>query len=537
MNPTSQTLSFANHEKPDDACDNLIGRAWRALNSLNPNLDVETTERCGKIAIKDINNYFKCLNIKYLVLGELINKDVDIPDCFSAKNLVSTFTQTQHHEFKLQTELGLLDSQEFFCDSSLFDLLPFQKSLLRFGKVLISCPFEGKAIASDQSFFVQAQGYMYNYILYRFVYNNNAYYLITGGVQGMKIGLFFPSKNLIIATSPYLQNSFAHSLSIFCARAIVNCFDFIEYLAYSQKKDSYLCLFYSKQFAHSIIADLSGFYASLYILLVKKDIQYIIGDNLLMNPSNIFHFIDSTKLLYENCDQAFVRSLRQKRLLIRPTCNNKISNNFESYIRSFSMSSSDSNVKEILRSLAGKQLIIHYVLRKKRTWNDTINGIIFIFLELRKIHPNSVLIIDGPTSFYNSEGDKIISDYSEIDLAKKIQESLPKDTCISIIGMSFPEKVRIVNEANFSISPYGAGSFLNLLLRTPCILLVSNVVFPGNFLKDWWLKFRPDISILPRLIIDSDPLLDSGNFSIDKQVVLNACLEMANELVGRRCND
>ncbi len=87
-----------------------------------------------------------------------------------------------------------------------------------------------------------------------------------------------------------------------------------------------------------------------------------------------------------------------------------------------------------------------------------------------------------------------------------------------------------MNEASFTIGPYGAGTILNLVLRTPCILWASKVSFPGDFLTKWWIGFRPDLSVLPRLIFDSDPLLDSGNFSIDRQVVLNACLEMANEL-------
>ena len=286
-----------------------------------------------------------------------------------------------------------------------------------------------------------------------------------------------------------------------------------------------------------MLADISGFYAYLYILLAKRDIQYIIGDNLLMNPSSMFNFINSSKLLYEDCDQAFIISLKQKRLLIRVTRNNIISNDFEAYIRSALMSQIDNNVRGILKSLVDKQIVVHYVLRKKRTWNDDIDGIIFIFLELQKIYPNSVLIIDGPTSFYNAEGEKIINDYTESKSVKKIQEFLPQESCFSIIGMSFSEKIIIVNQANFSISPFGAGSFLSLLLRIPSILLTSKVILPGNNLKDWWIRFRPDLSVLSRFVVDSDPVLDSGNFSIDRQVILNHCLEMASEQMGNHCND
>jgi len=538
MNSASQALSFsADYENPEKAPADLIGRIWRSLNSSSPKLDAQTIQRCQKITTKDAIDFFKLLKQDFFVLKNATNERVKIADCFCPEALRQTLRDSKRNEFKLQADLGLLNSQDRLCDDSHLDILPFQESLLRFGKLFISCPFTGEAKASDQSFFVQAKGLMYNYILYRFIYDNNAYYLITGGVQGNKIGLYFPSKNLIVTTESSLENAFRHSLSIFCAKVIVNCSDVLEYLRYSQKKDSCLCLFYSKQFAHSMLADISGFYASLYILLAKRDIQYIIGDNLLMNPSSIFNFIDPSKLLYEDCDQAFIFSLRQKRLLIRVTRNNIISNDFEAYIRSASMSQIDNNVRGILKSLVGKRPIVHYVLRKKRTWDDDIDGIIFIFLELQKNFPNSVLIIDGPTSFYNAEGDKITNDYAESKLAKKIQESLPLESCFSIIGMSFPEKIIIVNQANFSIGPFGAGSSLSLLLRIPSILLTSKANFPGNILKDLWIRFRPDLSVLSRFVVDSDPVLDSGNFSIDRQVILNHCLEMASELMGNHCND
>ncbi len=103
--------------------------------------------------------------------------------------------------------------------------------------------------------------------------------------------------------------------------------------------------------------------------------------------------------------------------------------------------------------------------------------------------------------------------------------------------MSFSEKIIIVNQANFSIGPFGAGSSLSLLLRIPSILLTSKAILPGNNLKDLWIRFRPDLSVLSRFVVDLDPVLDSGNFSVDRQVILNHCLEMASELVGNHCND
>jgi hypothetical protein len=292
----------------------------------------------------------------------------------------------------------------------------------------------------------------------------------------------------------------------------------------------YLCLFYSKQFGHSILSDISGFYASLHMLLARQDLKYVIGDNLIMNPADIFNFIGSTKLLHEDCDEAFINSLLEKRLLIRVTRNNIISNDFESYIRGVSLSHIDNNVEQLLNSLDGRQIIVHYSLRTKRTWNDHVDGIIFTFMELLKTYPNSVLIIDGTTSLYDADGKKIIRDCSEVELASMIQQALPRDASISIIGMSYPEKILIVSKADFSISPYGSGDIIAYLLRIPMIRLSGIANNHSHMQSDIWLRYRPDLPIHPRVIVDSGPTQDSGNFSIDRQVLLDHCLKMARSV-------
>lgn len=527
MNSSSLHLSHESHEQFGDSPDSLISRAWRSLNSSSPGLDLIAIQYCREISAKDAINFSKSLNPVFIDLGQMSNDLTAITIIFDIEALRLTLNDSNRNEFRLQDDLGLLSENERLRKDSLLNILPFQDSLLRFGKLLINCPFCGESRSSDQSFFVQAKGLMWNYILYRFVHGNDAYYLITGGVCGAKIGIYFPSKNLVVTNTPSLENGFRHSLSVFCAKSLLNCSAFLEYLAYSQKKEIHPCLFYSKQFGHSILADVSGFYASLYILLARQDLKYVIGDNLIMNPTSIFNFIDSTKLLHEDCDEAFINSLIEKRLLIRVTRNNIISNEFESYIRGVSMSHINNNVRKILEILDGKQVIIHYNLRARRTWSDHVDGIIFTFLELQKTYPNSILIIDGMTSLYDAQGKKVIRDCPEIELASIIQQALPQDASISIVGMSYPEKILIVSKADFSISPYGSGGIIANLLRIPAIRLSSIANHHAHMQSDIWLRYRPDLAIQSRVIVDSGPTQDSGNFSIDRQVLLDHCLKMA----------
>jgi hypothetical protein len=530
MNSSSLHLSYESHEQFGDSPDSLISRAWRSLNSSSPGLDHLAIQYCREISAKDAIDFSKSLNPVFIVLDQMSDDLAVMTNTFNIEAIRSTLNDSNRDEFRLRNDLGLLGENERLREDSLLDILPFQDSLLRFGKLLINCPFCGEPRSSDQSFFVQAKGLMWNYILYRFAYGNDAYYLITGGVCGKKLGIYFPSKNLVITNAPSLENGFRHSLSVFCAKLLLNCSAFLEYLAYSQKKDMYLCLFYSKQFGHSILSDISGFYASLHMLLARQDLKYVIGDNLIMNPADIFNFIGSTKLLHEDCDEAFINSLLEKRLLIRVTRNNVISNDFESYIRGVSMSHIDNNVEQMLKGLDGKQIIIHYSLRTKRTWNDHVGGIIFTFMELLKAYPNSVLIIDGMTSLYGPDGKKIIRDCSEIELASLIQQALPRDASISIIGMSYPEKILIVSKADFSISPYGSGDIIANLLRIPMIRLSGIANHHSHMQSDIWLRYRPDLPIHPRVIVDSGPTQDSGNFSIDRQVLLDHCLKMARSV-------
>lgn len=522
--------------------DHAVKTAWNRLNRPTP-IAERLHERLHTTSRASIVDYFLRNGPHYELLVDGMPISSDVSARVDSKTVALSLTNSLAEESALRAKAdtsGLHDKQT---GRSNLDILPFQETLLEHGKILIRSPFDGAVNTSNQSLFAQGEGNMFNFILYRFVSCGTVYYLITGGWSGQKMGLYFPIDNVILTNSNRLYNALHYSLAALSASILLDQLSFVDYVTSKEAKQIGVCLSFSKHFGHSIMADLSGLYASMHILLARSScMRFVVGGFCLLDPFKLLDFSSEVRCL--SIHDAFSGSLRDNLVLVRPTRTNKICSGFEAFLRRYSHQHRSESSIELANKCSKHNLVLYFSLRSGRTWNNQVEGIISVFTSLLVDYPNALLLLDGPTALYEC-GDETRHSYPESAMVQSIMNELPCGSCLSIVGCTLPDKINIVSLASFYIVPFGSNYVIPLILRKKGIILASNELAKGGAIEKELIAYRPNSCVVPIVMVDtetglyeddetgkagSESYLHSGMFAIDWNLLLTKCRELAKAL-------
>jgi len=294
----------------------IYEKIWKGLNQL-ASLQETDIDNQAEIKLEDASIYFTQTS-KYTVMKMVSLTDLSESD--------KTFLEAENFllanlELIKQDSLGLEDIyinqfEEFKginlskknikkSNFSSWNLLnatnDFQQSIVETGYIYSACPFTGKVLRSNSSFYLQPSIGV-TILIYQFQ-SREIFYLIVGGWGGVKICVYFPRLELIIKLSNEWTTwvSPEENINIFKAHAVSFWPKFKSYLSNEKTKEVVAIVANIPNLGHYFWNQISGLYHLYENNLLHKIDKFLIGSNEYLEIDAIFPEIPPEKIVrYDN---------------------------------------------------------------------------------------------------------------------------------------------------------------------------------------------------------------------------------------------
>lgn len=341
----------------------------------------------------------------------------------------------------------------------------FQERILETGYINSFCPISGKVVKSNQSFYLALD---YNITLYRFS-GVDVFYLIVGCSHTLTLGIYVPSRELIISFCDprysFLASSrdrFEYWINTFKSYTI-SCLNKVKhYISNDEPKPVTAALGFLPNIGHYFMNELSAF-QELY------DQHLLNGlNNFLIGPHNYFDIREVFPELAQENPLLSVFQVKQKpgsywafstcltyNLFALTLTNFRIQEKLAHRLYHCSLKKcQESFIQKVGESKKHFPIIWITLRSHRRSWLKQIEGIANIINELFKDYHNLAIIFDGMSS-ENKHFDKI----------KTMLPPMVKT--YNALDCDIHETIVWVHAIDTFICPWGAGSIFTSIANKP----------------------------------------------------------------------
>lgn len=288
-----------------------------------------------------------------------------------------------------------------------FEMPHLQKVIIETGYLEVVCPFSGKKLKSNQSFYI----YPYYEIFYRFV-GSEVFYLIVGCWHSFKVGIYIPSREIIIS---FCDDS-NDTMIIWQEEQIKSLVDTFKFYNYSHGMDvkEYIDNKEQKKLAANVggINNIGHFFWNQVSAIqalqetnrLNKIDAFVIGEYHYFNIRDIFPEIETESAIppaffnvqaEKSPDLVFSMCLKNNLFLFNISClliSERTANRL--YHRSF-VKCDPSFLQQVGESKKHFPLLWITIRSQRRAWVGQVEGIGNIIKELYREYPDLGVIFDG----------------------------------------------------------------------------------------------------------------------------------------------
>ena len=412
-----------------------------------------------------------------------------------------------------------------------------QQSIVETGFVYSVCPFTGKILRSNQSFYVEP------FILYRFV-GKEVFYLMYGDWMGSKQCIYLPSQELIIALDQFPTTDFIGLINMFKTYSISNWQKIKSYISPNKKKICAVVGIFNV--GHYVWNELSG----IYYLGKNETINNV--DNFLVSCyehiliDDIFPSIPSGKIIRLNIgNEVIFQNIIENNLFAVRLIDTFIEEELAKQIYQTSLRKCTQNFLEQVEIAKNHFPLLWITLRNyKRTWSSQIEGTANIIKSLHTHFPNLAVVFDGwsvPERDKEDASNQTHIKALEKDCLQPILNLLPPEiTTYSTIGHPIYETIVWAEAIDLYSVPLGTGmTFVTWIASKPGV---------GHGTKDYYGPVEDSFSpvyrenAVPPVLVSKEYITEDNknnpdpmtrNYDCDWQVIYNELMQILQNLPKR----
>jgi len=478
--------------KPSDR--EIYEKIWKGLNKLSP---FDETDPYYQVEIKPeaAYSYFSETNSHTMLLECLTEENksflkkaglsVACLELIKEENkaleelYINSFSQDS---FKLATKEGVKsdpDLQQTFFYRQMY----FQQSIVETGYIYAVCPFSGKILRSNQSFY---QLDTRPIIIYRFDGGVEVFYLMVGDWPGGKMFLYFPSLELII----FFYGAFAVVLSY---QVIINnlksytvsSWQLVK--SYLAKKDREVvallgCYFV---FGHYIWNELGGLSQIYDLGLLEKIDKFLAMPFSFLDIGSIYPEIPPLNIIQAPRDNwnLFTTFLKNNYFIVRPTQTQPLKPELARRIIVSSRQKCSQDFLQVVDNAKNHWPLLWIQIRiHSRVWVSQVEGLGNLLKSLHVDYPTMGVVFVG--NWYMTEGETVDNSprtgsiiQSEQEVVRKIIALLPQEiSTYNAVGCYNHEIQAWADAIDTYIAPLSSGfNFTNIACKLG-VLYTSNEI-------------------------------------------------------------
>jgi hypothetical protein len=405
--------------------------------------------------------------------------------------------------------------------------LDFQQSIVETGYLYTVCPFQGKILKSNQSFYVeQSQPYM---IAYRFQ-SIETFYLIVGHWGGAKLYLYFPNQELII----YINEAAHELLSLGYAIPVINNlksqfvsnWDLVKRYISNDKPIKKVVVITANipNLGHFWWNNLTGLEYLVNNQLISNLDKILLGNYCYFDINLLFSEIETSKLLSikDNSSDLFSFCLESNYVLVYFS-NTHITSSLSQKIFNASIQKAEATFLAKVEEAKQHFPLLWINLRShNKIWVSQVSGYIQIITNLAQIYPNLAIVFDGLPA--------------EKEMMVEIQSAIPETIkTYSAIECKVYESIIWARAIDAYIAVVGSGLTLVTWIANKPGVVHADSAHMGQMV--WWQEVGHD-SILPlsvpkEHIHDLNPGTAYTDYECDWLIIYELILEIIKVLPPR----
>ena len=451
---------------------------WRGLNELGTlDEDYISNNISGEEAILGKTEYHFATGTKYkfIHISTLNEEDED----FLAEIGVSLdnlrLIQHEGDGFGRSSSLEIALEEtfvNFFCGTThtriaevAKDVYPFQRSIVETGYIYTVDPFSGRLLRSNQSFYLATNADQ-PIVVYRFV-GTEVFYLITGLYIGIKLFLYFPLRELIIAIQPLWMKAFvefgdyAQIINKFKSYAVGSWQQFQEYILFPYKKSTASIWGVLNHLYHPFFNMLQS-YQDLYEHqnLAKLE-SVVVGYHNLLKIENIFPELASCPIYDASSDYELFNLILEKKLMVLMLSISRfwLSQKLADRMNKAALKDCSIPFLEMVNNTRQHfPLVLIQVRNNTRVCLSQAQVIADVINNLHANYPDMGVIVDG----WSRQEKYVAADESAIEkdlqTLKEITSLVEKSVSLyNAIGFKISEKIVWSQAIDFYIAPFSSG--------------------------------------------------------------------------------
>ena len=519
---------------------------WRGLNQLGP-FD-EQSIYCQKEAEQDTafeyfsnNSGYQVINLSNLTAqdemdlkkaGLLLNylRLIQKNSLAFEEIAINSFSETL--ETRLSRKAKRNPPNLFKQNKLLIERLEFQQSIVETGYIYCVCPFTGKILRSNQSF--------YNISLvplfwYRFV-SKEVFYLLVGESYGNKRAIYIPKLELII-TFDSVSNYF-HAINQLKTNFVRYWRDVQSYVE-NNRKDVACVLGIHNNIGHYLWNELTGIEYLAENEILDKINSFIVLPHEFFNFSCIFPEIPAHKiiridqkesvfkmLLANNYCAVFIGEVYIREKLVKRICSAAIKQCLPTIF------------SEVYQAKKHFPLIWIGIRANHRVWVSQVEGIVNILKTLALTYPNLGVIFDGWSRSDRDDPEAASMIKKELALAEEIIAQLPANLkTYSLIGAPSYEKVVWAQGIDLYICPAASTNLFVTWIANKVGVIHTNYTLSQDWLKEHTLareNIIEPVSVPINSILDVPPLGPWCNYECDWKAIYDEVIKLLKNINPER---
>jgi len=417
-----------------------------------------------------------------------------------------------------------------------------QQSIVETGFVYSVCPFSGKILRSNQSFYVGP------FILYRFV-GKEVFYLMYGDWMGSKQCIYLPNQELMIVLDNFPMGNFTGVINLFKSYVLSNWQKFQAYIC-QQKKVVGAVLGISYNVGHYVWNELSGIYYLYNNGTLNNIDKFLIGCHEYMRIDDIFPNIPSDKIIrvdsfnVDSLNEIFFKKILEHNLFAVRLTDTFIEEELAKNIYQVSVKKCSQYFLTKVELAKNHFPLLWITLRNyKRTWFSQIEGTANIIKSLHKNFPNLAVVFDGwsvPERDKENASNETHIEALEKDCLQPILNLLPPEIkTYSTIGHPIYETIVWAEAIDLYAVPFGTGmTFVTWIASKPGVGHGNKAYYDA--VEDSFSPVYRENAVPPVLISkeyitedENNPDAMTRNYDCDWQVIYNELMQILQNLPKR----
>ncbi|MCB8779050.1 tetratricopeptide repeat protein [Planktothrix agardhii 1032] len=412
------------------------------------------------------------------------------------------------------------------------------KAMVETGYIYSVCPFSGKIVKSNQSFYVYYENGVSMHI-YRLV-GKEIFYLVIGNTCRGKMCIFLPEKELIIKFSPPWLLS--DEIKIIINRlkiSLVSSYQKVKfYLQTELPKKLVFDIGFGSNFGHYYWNELSGILYLQHNSLLEKVEKFLVGDKEFFNVGGVFPEIPSHKITkLANTDELLQTILDNNYFAVQVN-DLFMSQELANRVTQFSLKKCSENpefLEEVERAKKHFPLLCIQI-RSSRTWVSQVEGNANIIKKLAEDFPNLGVVFDGWSRLEVADSHSELMINKDQDIMNQIIALIPPNIKTYCAIGTTAEKVVFAHAIDVYSAPLGSGMTRLMWIATKPGVTHSHT----HFYDVVWCKDHVNSplvreNVIPTIWVDRNYIVDLPdlNYDCDWSAIYEEVVKIARELSPR----